>query len=303
MNGGVGIGGTAITDLTNHANYPYSPSGSDLLTSFEAPTNWADNYGTRVRGYLHAPVTGQYRFWIAGDDNSQLLLSTDADPVNAVVLASVPGWSSVRQWNKYSQQQSALITLQAGQKYYIEALQKEGSGGDNLAVAWQIPGGVQRVIEGQYLSPWLPQPVSNVAQGKNATQSSTRSGAGAGRAVDGNTNGNYSSGSVTHTNYNTNAWWQVDLGANYTLESIQLWNRTDCRASRLANFYVFVSATDMAGRSLNSLRNDATVWRYQVTGQAPSKLTIPAAVNGRYVRVQLAGTNYLSLAEVQVWGR
>lgn len=298
-----GIGGTAITDLTNHANYPYSPSGSDLLTSFEAPTNWADNYGTRVRGYLHAPVTGQYRFWIAGDDNSQLLLSTDADPVNAVVLASVPGWSSVRQWNKYSQQQSALITLQAGQKYYIEALQKEGSGGDNLAVAWQIPGGVQRVIEGQYLSPWLPQPVSNVAQGKNATQSSTRSGAGAGRAVDGNTNGNYSSGSMTHTNYNTNAWWQVDLGANYTLESIQLWNRTDCCASRLANFYVFVSATDMAGRSLNSLRNDATVWRYQVTGQAPSKLTIPAAVNGRYVRVQLAGTNYLSLAEVQVWGR
>lgn len=59
----------------------------------------------------------------------------------------------------------------------------------------------------------------------------------------------------------------------------------------------------MTGRSYNSLVNDSTVWRYQVTGQAPTKLHIPANVNGRYVRVQLAGTNYLSLAEVQVFGR
>ena len=297
------LSGTAITNLTTSAAYPYSPSGSDLLPRFEAPTNWADNYGTRIRGYLHAPITGQYRFWIAGDDNSQLLLSNSINPASATVIASVPGWSNAREWGKYSQQQSALITLQAGQKYYIEALQKEGTGGDNLAVAWQIPGGVQAVIDGQYLSPWVVQPVSNLAQGKSATQSSTYGSAGAGRAVDGNTNGNYSAGSVTQTSYNTNAWWQVNLGATYTVDSIQLWNRTDCCASRLSNFYVFVANSDMTGRSLNSLLNDATIWRYQVTGQAPTKLHIPATVNGRYVRVQLAGTNYLSLAEVQVYGR
>jgi hypothetical protein len=44
----------------------------------------------------------------------------------------------------------------AGQMYYIEALHKEGAGGDNLAVAWQGPGISQQVI-----SPFcsLPCPV------------------------------------------------------------------------------------------------------------------------------------------------
>ena len=37
-------------------------------------------------------------------------------------------------------QQSAIITLQQGQRYYIEALQKEGGGGDHLVVAWKKPG-------------------------------------------------------------------------------------------------------------------------------------------------------------------
>ena len=59
----------------------------------------------------------------------------------------------------------------------------------------------------------------------------------------------------------------------------------------------------MTGRSLTSLVNDAAIWRLQVTGQAPTKLSVPASVNGRFVRVQLAGTNNLSLAEVQVYGR
>ena len=43
-------------------------------------------------------------------------------------------------WNLYPQQQSASIYLVAGQKYYIEALEKDGTGGDNLSVAWQRPG-------------------------------------------------------------------------------------------------------------------------------------------------------------------
>jgi len=297
------LSGTAVSNLTGSAAYPYNPSGRDRLTSLETPTNWADNYGVRVRGYLYVPVTGQYRFWIAGDDNSQLLLSTDATPGKARLIASVPEWTNAREWGKYAQQQSALISLVAGQRYYIEALMKEGTGGDNLAVAWQIPGGSQAVISGEYLAPYTPPTVRNLAQGRTASQSSTYASAGANRAVDGNTNGNYSAGSVTHTNRSTNAWWQVDLGASYALDSIQLWNRTDCCSDRLTNFYVFVSSSNLSGRSYSSLVGDSTVWRYQVTGQAPTKLDIPAGINGRYVRVQLAGTNNLSLAEVQVWGQ
>ena len=45
--------------------------------------------------------------------------------------------------------------MEAGRKYYIEALHKEGTGGDNVAVAWSGPGITQQVIEGKCLSPWL----------------------------------------------------------------------------------------------------------------------------------------------------
>lgn len=154
-------------------------------------------------------------------------------------------------------------------------------------------------------TPVLPTPTpvaNNVAQGKSATQSSTGFSGVPARAVDGNTGGNYNNGSVTHTNAEANAWWQVDLGNSYQLSSIVLWNRTDCCADRLSNFYVFVSTSDMTGSSFTALLNNASVWRYQVTGQAPTQLTIPSTASGRFVRVQLAGTNYLSLAEVQVFG-
>jgi regulation of enolase protein 1 (concanavalin A-like superfamily) len=149
-----GIGGNAISDLTSSADYPDNPAGSNEPTSFEAPTDWADNYGTRMRGYVHPPSTGSYTFWISSDDNGELWLSTDESPANAGLIANVPGWSSSREWTKYTEQQSASISLTGGQKYYVEALQKEGGGGDNLAVAWQGPGIGQAVIDGQYLSPW-----------------------------------------------------------------------------------------------------------------------------------------------------
>jgi hypothetical protein len=152
------IPGTAVSDLTNNSNFPNNPSGSGLLPSFAAPVNWADNYGTRMRGYITAPVSGSYVFWIASDDNGALWLSTNASPTNSSLIASVPGWTNPDVWNVYSSQQSALVNLVAGQKYYIEALQKEGGGGDNLSVGWALPGQAttapSEVIPGEVLSPW-----------------------------------------------------------------------------------------------------------------------------------------------------
>ena len=90
------------------------------------------------------------------------------------------------------------------------------------------------------LAPILPvraQGMVNLAQGKTATQSSTLAdyvNPWAGRAVDGNADGNYWNGSVTHTNYDYQAWWQVDLGSIYSLLAIQVWNRTDCCWDRLS---------------------------------------------------------------------
>ncbi|MGA1824592.1 MAG: DUF6288 domain-containing protein [bacterium] len=149
-----GVSGTSIAALTGLASYPDNPDSTDEVTSFEAPTNCADNYGTRIVGYLHAPVSGSYTFWIASDDNGELWLSTDESATHKQRIAYVPDWTSSREWTKFTEQRSGSITLTAGQRYYIEAIQKEGAGGDNLAVAWQRPAGDQEVIPGTYLSPY-----------------------------------------------------------------------------------------------------------------------------------------------------
>jgi mono/diheme cytochrome c family protein len=68
----------------------------------------------------------------------------------------------------------------------------------------------------------------NVAIKGTATQSSTGFEGVAQRAIDDNTNGNYSeANSVTHTNEQENPWWEVDLGSTQTVERIVVWNRTD----------------------------------------------------------------------------
>ncbi len=147
--------------------------------------------------------------------------------------------------------------------------------------------------------------LSNVARGKPAAQSSNYSATSeASKAVDGTIDGVFANGSVSHTNADANAWWEVDLGTSHALSAVRLWNRGDCCAERLANFYLLVSDTPMQGRTLAQLLADANVWRSQYAGTAPRAALISAAgARGRYVRVQLAGTNFLQLAEVQVHGR
>ncbi|MES2284143.1 MAG: Ig-like domain-containing protein [Bacteroidota bacterium] len=132
-----------------------TPSSSILLNLFEGPQNNGDNYASRIRGYICPPSTGNYIFWIASDNNSELYLSSNNDPNNKVKIAQQDLSTSSRQWTKYANQKSQLILLTAGQSYYIEALHREGSQSDNLAVGWQLPNGTQeRPIPGNRLSPF-----------------------------------------------------------------------------------------------------------------------------------------------------
>src|SRR5262245_10655765 len=134
------IGGSAVANLTSAPNYPARPDEEFIENAFEAPSNFAENYGQRMRALLAPPVTGSYVFWISSDDNSILYLSTDADPAHKTQIAAVTAWTNSRQCTMYPSQKSAAIPLTNGSRYYIEALQKEGGGGDNLAVTWQKPG-------------------------------------------------------------------------------------------------------------------------------------------------------------------
>ncbi|MBN2640832.1 MAG: hypothetical protein JXR78_04220 [Victivallales bacterium] len=139
-----------------------APTGRDTLVSFETvcwknskkKKNWGNKYAQRVFGFLIPEESGEYIFWIASDDSSELMLSSDDSPANAKRIARVDSWTPQRKWNKYPVQKSQTIRLEAGKKYYIEAIMYEGSGGDNLAVAWakNADEAKPEIIKGQFLS-------------------------------------------------------------------------------------------------------------------------------------------------------
>ena len=143
---------------------------------------------------------------------------------------------------------------------------------------------------------------SNLALGKPATQSSTGFGGLASRGVDGNTSGNWADNSVTHTNNEHQPWWQVDLGSVQQIGAVKVWNRTDCCSERLSNFFVLVSDTPFISTDLATTINQAGVSGYFTAGPVANATEMGVYRSGRYVRVQLAGVNFLHLAEVEIRG-
>ena len=130
------------------------PDATSPLTSFEAPRDVADGYGARMRGFLYPPANGDYTFMIASDDESDLFLSTDASPDSRQLVAFTREWTEPGQFDKFPSQKSQPVRLEAGKKYYIEAVHKENSGGDHVEVAWSGPGLAEGIIDGKYLSPY-----------------------------------------------------------------------------------------------------------------------------------------------------
>jgi hypothetical protein len=134
------INGSAVSNLTSSPNYPNNPSSTGTRPLFEMLTNLGNNIGIRMNGYICAPATGSYTFWIASDASGELWLSSTSSPANKTRIAYNTNSTNSRQWNKYATQKSVAIALVAGQAYYVEALMKESNGNDNLAVGWSRPG-------------------------------------------------------------------------------------------------------------------------------------------------------------------
>lgn len=136
-------------------------TGTGSLTSLEGPTNSSSDFGARIRGYITAPTTGNYYFWIAANNSAELWISNDDEPVNIFRRATVStGSSTARNWSNETSQKSPWLALEQGKKYYFEVLHKAGSGNtDNLAVGWSKPGEAttapSEVIPGYVLSPYV----------------------------------------------------------------------------------------------------------------------------------------------------
>jgi len=144
LNSNLGGSLTALTNVANNPNWPNSPAATytHVFTNFETELNTGmNNYGQRLRTFVVPPMSGYYTFWIASDDNSLLLLSSNENPTNETPIASVTSWTAWRNFSTQANQQSLPIYLQGGQRYYLEALMEQGSGGDNLTVQWELPNG------------------------------------------------------------------------------------------------------------------------------------------------------------------
>ncbi|WP_412538293.1 RICIN domain-containing protein [Longispora sp. K20-0274] len=145
---------------------------------------------------------------------------------------------------------------------------------------------------------------ANLALGRPASQSSTKAGGEAARAVDGNTDGGYFTGSVTHTAETVPEpypWWQVDLGSSQPIGTVNVFNRTDCCANRLADYWLFVSDTPFdTAKSPAQQAATAGVWSAHQTTQAAGPTTVTVGRPGRYALVQQSTATILSLAEVEV---
>ena len=134
-----GVGGSMITDLERHTDYPHSPTISGPIIGGTIPDNIGDYYGQRIRGFIQVPQSGEYQFNITGDDDVDVFLSTDANPNNRSRIIEINGWTSLNQHDKYDRQTSERISLRAGQYYYLEILHKEGIGGDHVTLFWKTP--------------------------------------------------------------------------------------------------------------------------------------------------------------------
>jgi len=145
--------GTAGSAAPGGATLGSDKSGG--ITSFRAGNGFADNYANRISGFFIPPSNGNYIFFLTGDDDSDLFLSTDENPANKKLIAQEQGWSNEAQWTttpsgdataKRSDQFTGSqwaggpgpINLKAGQKYYIEGVHHEGGGGDNFSATYAL---------------------------------------------------------------------------------------------------------------------------------------------------------------------
>ena len=138
------VGGGGTNDFLNNAAFQagdyttlyYRTGGFQGINS---GSGW-DNTIQQMQAYLVAPATGDYKFAVAADDGVLLYLSTDENPANKVIIAGHNSWTGDYDYTKMTNQMSGTIPLVAGNRYYIEMVEKNGGGGFNMSATWQKPG-------------------------------------------------------------------------------------------------------------------------------------------------------------------
>ena len=142
----------------------------------------------------------------------------------------------------------------------------------------------------------------NVALGKSTSQSSTGYSLPASKAVDGKHTGDWRKDKdISHTNPESNPWWQVDLGAVYAISKIVIWNRRDCCWERLQGFHIMGAESPITANS--TTESQLTDGPHSFTSAQQPSMNLSLNKRARYIRVFIPGDKkVLSLAEFQVFG-
>lgn len=200
-----------------------------------------------------------------------------------------------------------LATAHRGRVVRVQLNGSNNAGNGTLALA------EVRVASGDKTDPASNVALSGIATHRNDFYGDT---AGGGFATDANDGVILPRSNFTSAANEFEAWWQVDLQRTTQIDQIVLFNRQDA-ASRLNNFRVSVwdddpenGGSELWGRNYG-YSNSAPFYSTSsitaggallVNGNVTSGGTrLDQVTNGRFVRVQLNGSNILSLAEVQVW--
>ncbi len=93
----------------------------------------------RIRGYITAPETGNYTFWISASGPAEFWLADSEQPGDRVRRAAVPAASPAAHWDADPAQQSMWIALTAGRTYYFDIVHRPAAAGAHVAVAWRRP--------------------------------------------------------------------------------------------------------------------------------------------------------------------
>lgn len=148
------IGGGGVGDLRGSTRYPADPDVDYVTTSFDSElvvpsaataAGNLNTYGGRFRAWLTPAETGSYEFFIRADDTGEFRISADdkfdrfEDP-NELPTAVDTSAGDTFQEPGIDESVSAPVELQSGKRYAIQALWKEGNGGDYLQIAWRKVG-------------------------------------------------------------------------------------------------------------------------------------------------------------------